>query len=283
MKRIGIICKPDAPEPPGLLKDLVPWLLERKFEVYLEKEVAAFKDAKSVPRSEFPGVVDMVVVLGGDGTMLGTARLVAPRGIPVLGVNLGGLGFITEIYTDELLPAMEKIIKGECPTEERMMLAARITREGEEISRYTALNDIVINKGAVARIIDLEVRVNKTYVTLFKSDGAIVATPTGSTAYSLSAGGPILYPTLHALVLTPISPHTLTNRPVVLQDDAKIELTLKSRSDGVLLSLDGQVGYTLRGGDTVEVEKSPHVATLFRAGGRDHFDILRTKLKWGER
>ncbi len=283
MKRIGIICKPDRPEPLEILKGLVPWLIERKLEVYLEKEIAAFEGAKSVPRAEFHGIVDMVVVLGGDGTMLGTARLVASKGIPVLGVNLGGLGFITEIYTDELFPALEKIIRGECPAEERMMLAARIVRGGEEISRYTALNDIVINKGAVARIIDLEVRVNKTYVTLFKSDGAIVATPTGSTAYSLSAGGPILYPTLHALVLTPICPHTLTNRPLVLPDDAKIELTLKSHSDGVFLSPDGQVGYTLMTGDSVEVEKSPYVATLFRAGGRDHFDILRSKLKWGER
>jgi NAD+ kinase len=284
MKRIGIICKPDRPEPPEILRDFVPWLRERKIEVYLEEEeIASFEGAQSIPRFEFPSSVDMVVVLGGDGTMLGTARLVAPAGVPVLGVNLGGLGFITEIYTDEIFEAMEKIIRGECPTEERMMLSARLTREGEEISRYTALNDIVINKGAMVRIVDLEVRVNKAFVTMFKSDGAIVATPTGSTAYSLSAGGPILYPTLQALVLTPISPHTLTNRPLVLPDDAEIEMTLKSHSDGVLLSLDGQVGYTLMSGDTIIVEKSPHVATLFRAGGRDHFDILRTKLKWGQR
>jgi NAD+ kinase len=179
--------------------------------------------------------------------------------------------------------ALEKIMRGECPTEERMMLSARIMRGGEEIAHYTALNDVVINKGAMARIIDLEIDVNKTYVTMFKSDGAIVSTPTGSTAYSLSAGGPILYPTIRALVLTPISPHTLTNRPLVLPEDAQIEITLKSQSEGVLLALDGQVGVTLMTGDMVEIKKSPHNAILMKAGGRDHFDILRTKLKWGER
>jgi NAD+ kinase len=283
MKKIGIICKPDAPEPPGILKNLVPWLLSKGLEVYLEKETASFEGVKSVPRSELPGLVEFVVVLGGDGTMLGTARLVAEKGIPVLGVNLGGLGFITEVYTDELFMALEKIMRGECPTEERMMLSARIMRGGEEIAHYTALNDVVINKGAMARIIDLEIEVNKTYVTMFKSDGAIVATPTGSTAYSLSAGGPILYPTIHSLVLTPINPHTLTNRPLVLPEDAHIEITLKSQSEGVLLALDGQAGFTLMTGDTVEIKKSPHNAILMRAGGRDHFDVLRTKLKWGER
>jgi NAD+ kinase len=283
MKKIGIICKPNAPEPPSILKDLVPWLLSKGLEVYLEKETASFEGIKSVPRSELPGMVELVVVLGGDGTMLGTARLVAEKGVPVLGVNLGGLGFITEVYTNELFMALEKIMRGECPTEERMMLSARIMRGGEEIAHYTALNDVVINKGAMARVIDLEIDVNKTYVTMFKSDGAIVSTPTGSTAYSLSAGGPILYPTIHALVLTPISPHTLTNRPLVLPEDAQIEITLKSQSEGVLLALDGQVGVTLMTGDMVEIKKSPHNAILMKAGGRDHFDILRTKLKWGER
>jgi NAD+ kinase len=283
MKKVGIICKPYTPEPPEILKQLVPWLLDKGVEVYLEKETASFEGATVRPRAELPSIVELVIVLGGDGTMLGTARLVAGNDIPILGVNLGGLGFITEVYKDELFAALEKIMKGECPTEERMMLETRILRGGEAIASYNALNDVVINKGSMARIIDLEITVNKTYVTTFNSDGAIVATPTGSTAYSLSAGGPILYPTLHALVLTPISPHTLTNRPLVLPEDVTIQVTLKSRSEGVLLSLDGQVGFTLSTGDAVEVKKSPHNAILMRAGGRDHFDILRTKLKWGER
>jgi len=283
MKKVGIICKPYVPEPPEILKELVPWLLEKGIEVYLEKESASFEGTKSIPRVELSKTVELVIVLGGDGTMLGTARLVAGRDIPILGVNLGGLGFITEVYTNELFEALEKIVRGECPTEERMMLDARIMRGGEPISHHTALNDVVISKGSMARIIDLEVKVNKTYVTMFNSDGAIVATPTGSTAYSLSAGGPILYPTIHAIALTPISPHTLTNRPLVLPEDVVIELTLKSQSEGVQLSLDGQVGFTLVSGDTVEVTRSAHSAILMRAGGRDHFDILRTKLKWGER
>ncbi len=283
MKKIGIICKPDRPEPPKILKDLVPWLLERGIEVYLEAETASFEGVTSLPRAEMPSVADLMVVLGGDGTMLGTARLVAEKGIPVLGVNLGGLGYITEVYMDEIFTALDKILKGECPTEERMMLQARIMRGGEAIASYTALNDVAINKGSVARIIDLEISVDNTYVTMFKSDGAIVATPTGSTAYSLSAGGPILYPTIHAIVLTPISPHTLSNRPLVLPEDVRIEMSLKSQSEGVLLSLDGQVVFTLMTGDTVEIKKSSHNAILLRAGGRDHFDILRTKLKWGER
>jgi NAD+ kinase len=283
MKKIGIICKPDTPEPPEILRELVPWLLDKGIEVYLEKETAAFEGAVIRPRAELPSLVELIIVLGGDGTMLGTARLVASRDIPILGVNLGGLGFITEVYTNELFAALERIMKGECPTEERMMLDTRIMRGGEVIASYNALNDVVINKGSMARIIELEIKVNKTYVTVFNADGAIVATPTGSTAYSLSAGGPILYPTLHALVLTPISPHTLTNRPLVLPNDVQIELTLKSQSEGVLLSLDGQVGFTLTTGDMVEVKKSAHSAMLMRAGGRDHFEILRTKLKWGER
>lgn len=283
MKKFGIICKPDKPEPPKILKDLVPWLLERDIEVYLEAGTASFKGVTNIPRAEMPLVADLMIVLGGDGTMLGTARLVAEKGIPVLGVNLGGLGFITEVYMDEIFTALEKILKGECPTEERMMLQARIMRGGEAIASYIALNDVAINKGAMARIIDLEISVDDTYVTMFKSDGAIVATPTGSTAYSLSAGGPILYPTIHAIVLMPISSHTLTNRPLVLPEDVRIEMSLKSRNEGVLLSLDGQVVFTLMTGDTVEIKKSSHNTTLLRAGGRDHFDILRTKLKWGER
>jgi NAD+ kinase len=283
MKKIGIICKPDKPEPPKILKKMVPWLLERGIEVYLEAETASFEGALSLPRAEMPSVADLMIVLGGDGTMLGTARLVAAKGIPLLGVNLGGLGFITEVYMDDIFTALEKVLKGECPTEERMMLQARIVRGGEVIASYTALNDVVINKGSMARIIDLEISVNNTYVTMFKSDGAIVSTPTGSTAYSLSAGGPILYPTIRAIVLTPISPHTLTNRPLVLPEDVRIEISLKSWNKGVMLSLDGQVGFILMPGDTVEIKKSSHNAILLRAGGRDHFDILRTKLKWGER
>lgn len=282
MKRIGIICKAGRPEPPEILRDFLPWLRGQGLEVFLELESAAALQEAGYPRSEIPSLADMVVVLGGDGTMLGAARLVCEKGVPLLGVNLGGLGFITEVYREELYGAMEKILEGQCPSEDRMMLAALIMRQGEKIAEYTALNDVVINKGALARIIELETYIDGRFVTEFRADGLIVSTPTGSTAYCLSAGGPILYPTLHSIVLTPICPHTLTNRPIVLADDAKISVTLKAGTD-VFLTMDGQVGFSLRQNDTVEIKKSPYKTTFLMPCGRDYFQVLRTKLKWGER
>ncbi|GAB4389656.1 MAG: NAD(+)/NADH kinase [Thermodesulfovibrionales bacterium] len=283
MKRIGIICKKGRPEPGEILKNLLPWLRERGLEVFLDVETAVSIGEKGYPWAELAASSDMVVVLGGDGTMLSAARLVCHKGIPLLGVNLGGLGFITDVYKEELYDALEKMIDGKCPTEDRMMLKATIHRHGETIAEYTVLNDVVINKGALARIVDLETYINRSYVTEFRADGLIVSTPTGSTAYSLSAGGPILYPTLDAVVLTPICPHTLTNRPIVLPGDVEISVTLKSRSEDVFLTLDGQVGFSLRENDTVRVTKSPYKTTLLMHCDRDHFQVLRTKLKWGER
>lgn len=283
MKKIGIICKAGRPEPPEILKELLPWLRKKGFETFLDIETAAILDMEGHPRSQIPSLVDVIVVLGGDGTMLSVARLVCEKGIPILGVNLGGLGFITEVQRAELYEAMDKILSGECSFEERIMLTAHIHRHGERIAEYTVLNDVVINKGALARIIDLETYINKAYVTTFKADGLIVSTPTGSTAYSLSAGGPILYPTLNSIVLTPICPHTLTNRPLVLPDDVLIEIALKSPSEDVFLTLDGQVGFSLRQNDIVEVKKSPYKTKLLIPYERDYFQILRTKLKWGER
>lgn len=283
MKKIGIICKAGRPEPPEILKELLPWLRKKGFETFLDSETAAILDMEGHPRSQIPSLVDVIVVLGGDGTMLSVARLVCEKGIPILGVNLGGLGFITEVQRAELYEAMDKILSGECSFEERIMLTAHIHRHGERIAEYTVLNDVVINKGALARIIDLETYINKAYVTTFKADGLIVSTPTGSTAYSLSAGGPILYPTLNSIVLTPICPHTLTNRPIVLPDDVLIEIALKSPSEDVFLTLDGQVGFSLRQNDIVEVKKSPYKTKLLIPYERDYFQILRTKLKWGER
>ena len=283
MKKIGIISKSGRPEPVEILKDFLPWLESRGLEVFPDTESASSLNVKGYSRSEIPGLADMVVVLGGDGTMLNVARLVCERGIPILGVNLGGLGFITEVGRAELFDAMEKTLRGEFTIEERLMLSAGIQRHGERITEYTVLNDVVVNKGALARIIDLETYVNKTYVTTYKADGLIVSTPTGSTAYSLSAGGPVLYPTLHCIILTPICPHTLTNRPTVLPDDVLVEIVLKSMSEDVFLTLDGQVGFSLRKDDVVEVKRSPFKTRLLIPFERDYFHILRTKLKWGER
>jgi len=283
MKKIGIICKTGRPEPTEILKGLLPWLKDKGLETFLDIETASVLNVKGYSRSEIPTRAEIVIVLGGDGTMLNVARLVCERGIPILGVNLGGLGFITEIQREELYDALEKTLSGEFSIEERMMLTAHIHRHGERIAEYTVLNDIVVNKGALARIIDLETCINKTYVTTFKADGLIVSTPTGSTAYSLSAGGPVLYPTLDCMALTPICPHTLTNRPTVLPDDALIEIMLKSVSEDVFLTLDGQVGFSLRKDDVVEVKRSPFKTRLIIPFERDYFQILRTKLKWGER
>ncbi len=283
MKKVGVICKAGRPEPPEILKDFLPWLKQRGVESFLDAETAEAMGVKGFPRPEIPGLCEMVVVLGGDGTMLSVSRLVSEKGIPILGVNLGGLGFITEIYREELYEAMEMALGGQCPIEERMMLGAGVRRHGEAIAQYTVLNDVVVNKGALARIIDLETYINRSYVALFKSDGLIVSTPTGSTAYSLSAGGPILYPTLDSIVLTPICSHTLTNRPIVLPDDALIEITLKSKTEDVFITLDGQVGFSLREGDVVEVKRSPYKTKLLIPCERDYFQVLRTKLKWAER
>lgn len=283
MKKIGIICKSGRPEPLEILKDLLPWLGKKGLETFLDIETATMLNAKGYSRSEIPKMAEVIIVLGGDGTMLNVARLVCEKGIPILGVNLGGLGFITEVQIEELHDAMEKVLSGECSSEERIMLTAYIHRHGERIAEYTVLNDVVINKGALARIIDLETYINKTYVTTFKSDGLIVSTPTGSTAYSLSAGGPVLYPTLDSIVVTPICPHTLTNRPIVLPDDVLIEIVLKSQSEDVFLTLDGQVGFSLRKNDVVEIKRSPFRTKLLIPFERDFFQVLRTKLKWGER
>jgi NAD+ kinase len=283
MKKIGIITKLKKPEAIEVVKKLNPWLKDRGRETFIDIEAAASLGEKGFQRSEIPSLVDMIIVLGGDGTLLSVARLVGGRGIPILGVNLGGLGFITEIPLDELYTTLERIFKNDYFIEERLMLIVHVHRQGERIAEYNVLNEVVVNKGALARIIDLETFINKTYVTTFKADGVIISTPTGSTAYSLSAGGPIIYPTLHSFVLTPICPHTLTNRPIVLPDDFLVEIALKSESGDVFLTLDGQVGFSLKYGDVVEVNKSQGKIKLISSPKRDYFKILRTKLKWGER
>ncbi|HEC98139.1 MAG TPA: NAD(+) kinase [Nitrospirae bacterium] len=283
MKNIGIISKPGKPEPPEILKELIPWLTGKGFNVFIDRETSDVMGIKGYSRSEMPELVDVVVVLGGDGTMLGAARLVAEKGLPILGVNLGGLGFITEVNRSDLFTAIETMLRGECSVEERIMIQADIMRNGEAITTYTVLNDLVITKGALARIIDLETQVDHSYVTTFKSDGLIMSTPTCSTAYNLSAGGPIVHPVLDCIVLTPICPHTLTNRPIVLSGGSLIEVGLKSESEDVFLTLDGQIGVSLKKGDVVKVKKSPHKTRLFIPGERDYFQVLREKLKWGER
>jgi len=283
MQKIGIICKTGISEPVVILKELLPWLRQKGYEPFVDVETAAALNIDGFARSQIPSLSDLIIVLGGDGTLISTCRLVADKGVPVLGVNIGGLGFLAEIPVEKLYEMLEIVLTGNCPIEERLMLRAQVLRHGALIAEYNVLNEVVVNKAALARIIDLETYINQSYVTTFKADGLIISTPTGSTAYSLSAGGPVLYPTLDNMVVTPICPHTLTNRPIVLAGNSIIEVILRSPTERVYLTLDGQIGFSVMQNDTIVVEKSPFKTRLLIPCDRDYFEILREKLKWGER
>ena len=265
--KVAIVTKPKQPEVANVASDLVRWFDARK--------IVASLDPLSV------GTADLCVVVGGDGTLLAAARLMADRQLPILAINHGALGFLTEVTLEEMYSALERVIGGEFATDHRMMMRVSIERRGAIVASYQALNDVVINKGTLSRIIELEARVNGQYVTRFRSDGLILSTPTGSTAYNLSAGGPIVFPTMAAIVMTPICSHTLTNRPIVLPPDVRIELSLRSALDEVHVTVDGQVGLKLESGDRVVVEKSSRVVELIVPSGKAYFDVLRDKLKWG--
>ncbi len=256
-----------------------------------EKGIAVFQDSMDTTSaangcvgepSSIPHDVGCVVVLGGDGTLLGAARKVGKYGVPILGVNLGSLGFLTEIPLKRLYPAMEMLLKGELEVESRLMLEAKIEREQQDMGCFNVLNDVVINKGALARILDLDVHINDQFLTTFRADGLIVSTPTGSTAYNLSAGGPILYPTMSNLILTPICPFTLTNRPIILPDSDIVHISMmKESEEKVTLTVDGQVGFDLMYGDRVMIYKSEKRINLFKSPDQTYFEILRAKLMWG--
>ena len=269
MTRVGIVAKPDAAGAADALTRLVAWLGGRGLPVVLEKETAGLIPVASVPsirKSDLAGQVDLLVVLGGDGTLLSMARAVGDLGVPILGVNLGDLGFLTATTLDEMLPAVETALAGRMAIDERMLLSARHVRAGASVGQHTALNDVVITKSAMSRIINLKVSVEGGHAT----------------AYCLSAGGPILFPTMDAVVLVPIASHTLTNRPIVLPATQRIEVTLLTDQE-VMLTVDGQVGVPLRQHDVVEIEKAPGRVRLLRFPRTDFFSVLRTKLKWGER
>lgn len=264
---------------------LLPWLRERGREVALDQEAAIVLPGAEagLPRAEVVGWSDLVIVLGGDGTILSVSRLIGPREVPILGVNLGGLGFLTEITLDEVIPALEAVLRGEFAVSRRLTLTARVLRGGAPIASFEALNDAVITKTALSRIVDLETHVNGEYVATFRADGLIVSTPTGSTAYCLAAGGPIIYPTLPALVIIPICPHTLTNRPLVVPDSAVVEIIRGSDGEDVHLTVDGQVGVGLRYRDVVSLQRSGRTVALIKSPKLNYFELLRAKLKWGER
>jgi len=285
VQRIGIVVKPNKPEAEPVLQRLVAWLRERGRQVMLDQEaVAIFPGAAdSLPRTEVVGWSDLVIVLGGDGTILSVARLMGAREVPILGVNLGGLGFLTEITLDEVIPTLEAVLRNEFDVSRRLTLTARVLRGETPLASFEALNDAVITKTALSRIVDLETHVNGEYVATFRADGLIVSTPTGSTAYCLAAGGPIIYPTLPAMLIIPICPHTLTNRPLVIPDSAVVEIIQGSAGEDVHLTVDGQVGVALRYRDVVSLRRSGRTVALIKSPKLNYFELLRTKLKWGER
>jgi NAD+ kinase len=281
---IGICVKRDQPQLAERVATLEEWLHDRGVEVVLDREAARWLARPGAELEELAARADLVIVLGGDGTLLSAARAIGERAVPLLSVNLGTLGFLAETSSDELYDALEQAFAGHLVVATRMRLDVEVERGGHVVERYLALNDAVIGKSALSRMIDLETRADGAFVTTYHSDGLIVATPTGSSAYSLSAGGPILLPEGESIVLTPICPHTLTQRPLVLPDRYRVEiLVLDTRGGDVHLTVDGQVGVALEQGDRVTVARSAHPTRLLVSPHRSPFAVMREKLRWGER
>jgi len=284
IRQVGIVAKPGVEAARTLVPALLDWLAARNIAARCDEAAAAYAEgARAFARDEVADGTQLVVVLGGDGTLLSAARAVRGREIPLFPVNLGGLGFLTAITVDEIYPELERAFRGEHRIGTRRMLRCEVWRGGESRSTYDALNDVVINKAALARMIDVVARVDEHFVCRYKADGLIVSTPTGSTAYSLSAGGPIIYPTVEALALTPICPHMLTNRPVIVPQASVIDLDNSAVHGDAWLTVDGQVGEPLNKGDRVRCRRSDHAVHLIRPPKLLFFDVLREKLKWGER
>ena len=281
-KKIGVFCKPKAPSATDVLGRLIPWLRKQNYHIFLDTGTAAIiNESSSYEKREISQQADLLIVLGGDGTLLSVARAAHPHNIPILAVNLGSLGFLAEISIEELYPTLENILAGKFEIENRMLLNACIWRNGEKVEDHNVLNDVVINKGAVARVINLQVLVDGQYMTSYRADGLIIATPTGSTAYSLSAGGPIIHPSMHTLVLSPICPFTLTNRSILIPDQSIIQVKLAAEYDDVRVTLDGQEGYDMRAGDILEIKKTKTSFQLIRGPNKNYYQILRDKLHWG--
>ncbi|HEU4432913.1 MAG TPA: NAD(+)/NADH kinase [Pyrinomonadaceae bacterium] len=286
--RIGIVLKPNQPDALRTVCELVTWLNERGITLVgtpeLERDQIQTETGCAVeqlPRDGLAAHVDLILVLGGDGTMIATARMVGDQEVPVLGINYGGLGYLAEFRIEELYQALESILSGNFRLDKRVMLGVELRRGGELITQNRVLNDVVINKSALARIIEIEAYLNQHFINSFRADGLIISTPTGSTAYNLSAGGPVIFPSMNAVVITPICPFTLSNRPIVVPDTARIELLLKTDQEEVTLTLDGQVGFSLKVEDRVVIRKSSVTFNLVQPSNRNYFDVLRDKLRWG--
>lgn len=285
MKSAAIISKPSKPELATLMPELLAWFRNHGYQLYLDHETATYATdgAEVVSRGDVgERHPDFVLVLGGDGTLLSAARAVAHSGVPILAVNLGSLGFLTEVPLTEMFDTLEAVSRGQCPLEERSVLDCQLIRNDQCQAQHFALNDVVVNKSAISRLIEFDMRIDGIFVFNYKADGVIISTPTGSTAYSLAAGGPILMPSVKAFVVTPVCPHMLTHRPLVVKDEAIIELLVETGEEEAFLSIDGQVGVPVQHGDRVVCRRASHNVKLMRVR-RTFFEVLRNKLKWGQR
>lgn len=286
--RVGLTAKRGLTAASDVLAELAGWLEARQVRAIFETDTARLAgvpaDRPTVSRNDIPRECDLLVVLGGDGTLIGMADRIAAAGsdVPILGVNYGSLGFLTEITLPELYGALEDALAGRAAIDSRAMLAARTLRDNAVFSDHIVLNDIVITKGALSRIIEISVTVGDAPVTSVRADGLIIATPTGSTAYNLAAGGPIVHPAVDAILLTPIAPHTLTNRPIVIPASSDVHIRpVMDERDEVFVTFDGQSGFPLRQHDLVSVRRAPRPLRIIKSGERSYFDLLREKLKWG--
>ena len=284
IRRVGIIAKPKLATVATVVHQLTDWCTARQIQALLDKDTAALAgQPEGLERNDLVAASDLIVVLGGDGTLLSVARVLDSHSVPILAVNFGSLGFLTEITLEEMVATLEGVLAGKATSQARMMIDIEVLRENGCFAEYRALNDVVLTKGALARIIDIDVNIDNQFVATYKADGLIVSTPTGSTAYALSAGGPIVYPTLGAMLVTPIASHTLTFRALVVPDGVTVEMSLKATQESVYLTVDGQVGLALKGEDRIRVRKSAIALELIESSNKNFFDILRRKLKWGER
>jgi NAD+ kinase len=283
MKKIGLFAKTNVPEALTIAREFLSFAATKKLEVFLEDRLARRINApQGYPGEDIAGIVDLIIVLGGDGTLLSVIQMSKNRLVPILGVNLGDLGFLTEVHKEEFYQVVDDVLKGNYIAENRVMINVRLLRDEKVVLDEMALNDAVI-RGSLARIITVDVFVDDEYLNRFKADGIIIATPTGSTAYSLSAGGPILHPSLPGLLVTPICPHILTNRPIVIPGDSAVRVVLEKSPDDTQLNIDGQRWESMREGDRVEISSSDRRVLLIRHKRRSYYEILRSKLSWGLR
>jgi len=280
---IGIAGKPHKEDVRKTASELKKWLEARAIKVIQEDHLAIMPSQSLPSRATLPGQVDMVIVLGGDGTLLSVARAVGNDKVPILGINMGGLGFLTEVTLPEMFPLLKEILDGNYSIRKRMLLTTTVNRRDGVRKTFQALNDVVINKGALARIINIKAAINGEYLTTYRADGLIISTPVGSTGYSLSAGGPIVCPGINGIIITPICSHTLTNRPILIRENDTATLTLLSKEDEVIVTVDGQIGHPIGYEDTVDISKSKNAIAMIVPPGKSYYEILRTKLKWGER